>query len=227
MSGQGVDYIGDADRNPFGMDPPCDRFVPGYGDTGAHFHVIGDSPAVHGGLDTGIPFTDRPWSTAFFDALRRAGLVDRVQLRDGVVELDETVLSYRYMCDSGSEEPTDTDYAALDPFFDAELRAITAHVLLPVGERATVHVLDTYTARSSDGVDMTAVHGTEIRGSGRLMVPIREPVEWTGDDRERLVDGLRTLRASDYRRQSDPGAIPPGRRVTSRAVSVCRVGTVL
>jgi len=40
------------------MDLPCERFVPGYGDTRAHFHVVGDHPGVHGGLDAGVPDSD-------------------------------------------------------------------------------------------------------------------------------------------------------------------------
>lgn len=220
--GRNVDFIADTDRNPFGMEPPCEQYVPGYGDTGAHFHVVGDTPTVHGGLDTGIPFTDRPWTETFFDTLDRAGLVEQVDLTAGVLELDKTFLSYLHMCDPGEEAPTNADYAALEPFFDAELRAITAHVLLPVGARATAHVLDTYTARSSDGLDMEAIHATEIRGSGWLVLPIRDPAEWTDGgsrndgsqdssdslfvgDAERLVDALQTLQERDYRRTSDLG----------------------
>ena len=90
-------------------------------------------------------------------------------------------------------------------FFDAELRAITAHVLLPVGARATGHVLENYTARRAEGLDMDAVHATEIRGSGWLVVPLRDPAEWTDGDADRLATALRTLRQSDYRRISDLG----------------------
>jgi len=46
------------------MRPDCESFVPGYGDANADFHVVGDHPGVHGGVDAGIPFTGEPWSTA-------------------------------------------------------------------------------------------------------------------------------------------------------------------
>jgi uracil-DNA glycosylase len=205
-----VEYIADEDRNPFGMQPPCDRFVPGYGDTAAHFHVIGDSPAVHGGLDTGIPFTDRPWSTDFFDALAEGGLVDHVDLAASKLKPGLTFLSYLHMCDPGEKAPIAANYDALEPFFDAELRAITAHVLLPVGARATAHVLDTYTARQATDIDMDAIHATEIRGSGWLVVPIKDPSEWIADDAERLVDGLSALKQQDYRQTSDLGRFLAG-----------------
>ena len=201
-----MDFVADSKHNPFGMDPPCDRFVPGYGDTDAHFHVVGANPATHGGLDTGIPFTDRPWSPDFFDALAGAGLVELTE--DGV-ETRRTFVSYLHMCDPGSDQPNAADYAALEPFFDAELRAITAHVLLPVGARATAHVLEHYTARAADSLDMDAVHATEIRGSGWLVVPIKDPAEWTAGDADRLVDALATLQDSDYRRTSDLGRFLP------------------
>lgn len=205
-----MNYIADEDRNPFGMQPPCDPFVPGYGDTAAHFHVIGDSPAVHGGLDTGIPFTDRPWSIDFFDALGQVELVERVDLDAAVLEPGLTFFSYLHMCDPREQVPTADDYEALEPFFDAELRAITAHVLLPVGARATEHVLDTYTARPAADIDMDAVHATEIRGSGWLIFPIKDPSEWNADDAEQLVEGLSALKQRDYRQTSDLGRFLAG-----------------
>lgn len=192
------------------MAPPCDRYVPGYGDPNADFHVVGDSPAIHGGLSTGIPFGDRPWSGAFFDALRRAGLVRTFDPSAGSLTVDRTFLSYLCLCDTGEQPPDGDDYAALEPYFDAEIRAITAHVLLPVGARATEHVLRTYTARdTSSGIDMGALHGTEIRGSGWLVVPIRDPAEWADGDADRLVEGMTTLRGTDYRRETDLGRFLP------------------
>ncbi len=199
-----MDYIAGSRRNPFGFDPPCEEFVPGYGVTTADFHVVGDNPAVHGGLSTGIPFTDREWSPDFFDALRRGGLVESVTLDSETVAVDSTFFSYLHMCatDENLEAP---DYDALEPFLDSELRAITADVLLPVGARATSHILETYTARTAEALDMDARHAEELRGSGWLVIPIKDPVEWTGDDGDQLAEQLSTLQESDYRRLADLG----------------------
>ena len=232
-----MDYVADTPRNPFGMDPPCERSVPGYGDTRAHFHVVGDHPGVHGGLDGGIPFTGRPWSAAFLDALSRGGLVDDVDLDAGEFRVRGTFLSYLHMCAPGSvaggtggtdppaeggeadppaegngaDRPDDGDYAALEPYFDAELRAVTAHVLLPVGERATRHVFQAYTSRSRDpDIEMEALHATEVSGSGWLVVPVLDPAQWTEDDADALVEALVRLRSSDYRQISDLGRFLPG-----------------
>jgi len=224
-----VEFVARKPYNPFDMHPPCDRYVPGYGDTTADFHVIGHHPGVHGGLETGIPFTDRPWSEAFFDALVRGGLVriadgsgdgNRDAGEDGTpdgrtLECENTFLSYLHMCDPGPGGPTDGSYAEMERFFDAELRAITAHVLFPVGARATRHVLANYTAKSGSlASEMDALHGVELRGSGWLVVPIKEPAEWEDDDAlgdaQRLVDSLTALRRTDYRQTSDLGRFLPG-----------------
>nr|WP_159765047.1 uracil-DNA glycosylase family protein [Halovenus carboxidivorans] len=190
------------------MDPPCERFVPGYGVTDADFHVIGDHPGVHGGLATGIPFTDMPWSERFFDALREGGLLPAAD-GDGRFDSVQTYFSYLHMCELDGERPDDASYADLEPYFDAELRAITAHVLLPVGKRATAHVFREYTAIDAATVETADLHATEQHGSGWLIVPIKEPATWTDEDERALVDRLRGLLASDYRQISDLGRFQP------------------
>lgn len=203
-------YVSDRRRNPFGQSPPCEQYVPGYGDSEAHFHVIGDHPGCHGGLDAGIPFTGRDWSEQFFEALRRGGLVgDVTESEEDItgVDTDRTFLSYLHSCavDGG---PTTEQYTEAEAVFDAELRAIAAHVLIPVGERTTRYVLETYTARPSD-IEMPAVHATEIRGSGWLVVPAADPADWTADQADELADRLAAIRGSDYRQTADLGRFLP------------------
>ncbi|MGZ0745651.1 uracil-DNA glycosylase [Haloparvum sp. AD34] len=251
--------VTDRTRNPFGMTPPCSAYVPGFGDANADFHVVGDHPGVHGGLDDAVPFAGEPWSAAFFDALVRGGLLrdartgdhlavdeaheadddaadsadavdalDAAEAADGdqalasdgdgltdrtgeyPVTVDRTFLSYLHMC-LPEGEPSADDYADMDRFFDAELRAIAAHVLLPVGARATEHVLEQYTARARDTeVDMENLHGQEIRGSGWLVISIRDPSEWEAGDADRLVESLQELQRTDYHREADLGRFLPG-----------------
>ncbi|MFB6079442.1 MAG: uracil-DNA glycosylase family protein [Haloferacaceae archaeon] len=200
--------VTDRTRNPFDMRPPCDRVVPGYGDANAHFHVIGDHPGVHGGAETGVPFTGTDPARRLQRALRAGGLLDAV---GDAPDVAATFLSYLHPCVPDGETPTAADYADLEPVFDAELRAIAAHVLLPVGARATRHVLDQYTARAHDTeVAMDRLHGEELLGSGWLVVPIRDPAAWAADDDDRLVELLVELRRTDYRRECDLGRFLPG-----------------
>jgi uracil-DNA glycosylase family 4 len=202
-----VRNVTDRTRNPFGMKPPCAQFVPGYGDVNAHFHVIGDHPGVHGGVDTGVPFTNDA-GLRLQSALEAAGLLDSTGEEPAV---DGTYLSYLHMCVPDNGTPTDDDYTEMERYLDAELRAIAAHVLVPVGERATAYVLQNYTARpASEATAMETLHGRELRGSGFLVVPVRDPAEWDDDDHDRLVDGLTELQRTDYRREVDLGRFIAG-----------------
>ncbi|UPV76395.1 uracil-DNA glycosylase (plasmid) [Halorussus limi] len=218
--------VTDRTSNPFGMRPPCRHecdsgvsSVFGYGDANADFHLVGDYPGVHGGRETGVPFTGSVAGERLQPVLNEVGLVgDAYSDEPAVADL---FLSYRHACclPEGSA-PTEDDYDRLEPFFDAELRAIAAHVLLPVGERATRHVLRTYAAREalldaagdstdgeavSDGDRMADLHGDHVPGRGFLVVPVREPTEWEAGDGERLASSLSDLRATDYRQTADLG----------------------
>lgn len=197
--------VTDRTSNPFGLEPPFDRSDPddqpaafGYGDANADFHVIGDYPGVHGGESTGVPFSETKSGRAIQEILRAVGFASGP--RDEPV-LENCFLSYIHMCSlPDGEAPTDDDYAALERFFDAELRAINAHILLPVGARATDHVLREYTTqRHRLELEMDDLHATDIRGRGFLVVPIKDPVEWYGDDREAIISQLEALLDSDYR----------------------------
>jgi len=199
-----VDNVTDRQSNPFGMSYPCERPVPGYGDANAHFHVVGDHPGVHGGTESGVPFTDHPAGERLQRALAAAGLLETTGTPPTVAR---TYLSYLYPCADG--DPDDADYARVEPQFDAELRAITAHVLLPVGARATRHVIEAYTARRVPE-DLAALHATELRGGGFLVVPVTDPSGWTDQQERRLVESLRELQRTDYRREADLGRFSPG-----------------
>ena len=232
-----MEYVASDQYNPFGLDPPCSRYVAGFGDTSAHFHVIGDNPRVHGGLDSEIPFTDKPWSERFFSTLERSGLVREFDLETPRVDCSGTFFSYLCLCASPLEpqentairpedgqpkrksgpvsdgwRPTEQEYAETEPYFDAELRAITAHVLLPVGKRATEHVLETFTTFETGEADHCERHAEELRGSGWLVVPVKEPSAWTETDEEKLVESLTELLDSDYRQTSDLGRFIPDDR---------------
>lgn len=197
--------VTDRTSNPFGMNPPGDRVVHGYGDANADFHVVGDHPGVHGGVETGVPFTGTPESERFLEALAAIGLATR----GDEVDLRNCFASYLH-AGVPDGDPDDRAYDRYEVFFDSELRAITAHVLLPVGERATRHVLEQYTPRPpSLADDLDSVHGEELRGAGFLVVPAKDPAAWTDADFDEYVEGVESVMSWDYRRESDLGRFLP------------------
>ncbi|WP_276253562.1 uracil-DNA glycosylase family protein [Halomontanus rarus] len=199
--------VTDRTSNPFGMRPPFERNDPGshpavfgYGDANADFQFVGDHPGVHGGATTGVPFTETRSGEAIQDVARTLGFAS------GPTDeplLENCFWSYIHMCTlENGRPPTDAEYAELERYFDAELRAINAHILVPVGERATDHILREYTTqrhRFEDHLDMAALHGLDIRGRGFMVVPIRDPSEWVDGDRERIASSLEAILNSDYR----------------------------
>lgn len=198
---ESVKHLSNRTRNPFGLSPPCERFVPGYGDPNADFHVIGDHPGHHGGDQTGVPFTDSVAGERMQRVLEAVGLL--ADPGDSPA-LENVFLSYLHTCVPDGE-PTDADYGDMEPFFDAELRAITAHVLVPVGERAGRHVLHEFTTFPMATFDPDAIHATEHSTGAWLVVPVKEPTEWSAEDEDDIVAALESVLARDYARESDLG----------------------
>jgi hypothetical protein len=57
---------------------------------------------------------------------------------------------------------------------------------------------------------MDALHGEELLGAGWLVVPVRDPADWSDGDADRLTAALRALRSTDFRRESDLGRFVAG-----------------
>jgi len=172
------------------MCAPGEPAVYGYGDANADFHVVGGDAETHGGADTGVPFTDSEAGRRLQDVLHAVGFA--ADEYDDAPTLENCYLSYLRLSPG--------DPADLERFVDAEIRAINAHVLLPVGDDALSYVCREFTARARKlPSDATALHASEVRGRGFLVVPVRGPSEWAAGDREALVDRLEALLASDYR----------------------------
>ncbi|WP_435194419.1 uracil-DNA glycosylase family protein [Natronomonas sp. EA1] len=181
--------------NPFGMRAGGPA-VYGYGDANADFHVIGDHPGVHGGVTTGVPFTENGAGERLQRVLAEVGLLAETGDRPVV---DDTFLSYAH-CGVPEREPTDSDYADFERFLDAELRAINAHILLPVGDRPLRYTLQEHTSMAYRLPDSAAeLHAQDIRGRGFMVLPVKEPTEWDDGDEEALVDTLTAILESDYR----------------------------
>lgn len=191
-------------ENPFGMRPPCEDSEPGqpvmgYGDPDADVHVIGFHPGRHGGAESGIPFTGTATGRRVREVLAAVGL-----LADPAADhpaVDNVYLSYLYMCPvAPGDDPSPESIRELDRFFDAELRAVNAHVLIPIGACVTDRVLAAYTTLFEKlPRDMDERHARDVRGRGFLVMPMKDPLQWRSGDEERFVQRLRSLLASDYR----------------------------
>jgi uracil-DNA glycosylase len=203
-----VETVTDRTRNPFDMSAPAGErpAVFGYGDANADLHLVGDHPGVHGGRETGRPFESSP----VLAVLEEAGVVvDGSAARDGGL-----FRSYLHVREP-PRAPPDRPAPAFGPVFDAELRAVCAHVLLPVGDRATRHVLRTYGRAGAVDGDPGAVrardwHASELPGRGFLVVPVRDPDEWRDGDRRALRRRLAAVFDGDYRQTCDLGRFSPG-----------------
>ena len=193
--------IADRKRNPFGMEPPCRHGHPvcGYGDPNADFHVIGDHPGIHGGMHSGIPFDGSDSGHRLREILRTVGLVVGNAETDFIPQ--NLFASYLIMCPPPDDAPpANTQYETYDQFFDAELRAVNAHILLPIGKRATDRILTKYTTQRQKVPELMADrHATEIRGRGFLVGPALEPATWSKQDESVYVKVLQKILASDYR----------------------------
>ena len=191
-----MENVTDETSNPFGM---CidGGAAYGYGDANADFHFIGDSPSRHGGVSTGVPFSETEAGRRIQSVLYAVGFAAEPYADEP--DLSNTFLSYLHPGVTDGE-PSEESYADQERFLDAELRAINAHILFAVGDRAFRYALDSHTTQLDKlPADATAHHAEQIRGRGFLVVPVKEPLAWTDGDRETLVRTIRELLASDYR----------------------------
>jgi uracil-DNA glycosylase family 4 len=209
-----VENVTEEVSNPFGMRPPCPhrcvgdserRAVFGYGDANADFHVIGNHSAVHGGAASGVPFTGTPAGERVLDVLEATGFLAAREAAE--LTYENCFTSYRYLCcvPTGTA-PAREELRDFERFFDAELRAVAADVLLPVGEVATRHVIESYTAQEHRlRKEMGALHGTEVRGRGFTVMPLQDPRDRTAGDFDAIVDAIEELLATDYHQRVDLG----------------------
>ncbi|WP_257299985.1 uracil-DNA glycosylase family protein [Haloarchaeobius sp. FL176] len=204
-----MENVTDRVSNPFDMHPPREYppvddgpdGVPGYGDANADFHVVGASPTQHGGETTGVPFTETEGARRLQGVLYDVGFL--AEPYSDAPEPTNLFASYLFMPRlPEGREPTDADYEFMERFFDAEFRAINAHIILPVGATAIDRVLREYTTlrrRFPDTIDDRAIHATEVRGRGFLVVPVADPETWDDEEAEALRERLRAILDSDYR----------------------------
>ena len=191
--------------NPFGMDEQCqncpalcdtrETVVHGYGDVGAEFIVLGESPAA-GSDASGIPFTDER-ERELLDIL---AAVDMVEDPDADrPELKNTFLTYVTRCRHPDRPATDEEVINCEPYLNSEIRMINPEILLPVGQRALEELAFEYTTRSAETLDVTAEHATTIHGRGFEILPTRPPLEATDEEWASFQEHFASELDRDYR----------------------------
>jgi len=135
--------------NPFGMDEQCqncpdlcdtrENVVHGYGDVGAEFIVLGDSPAA-GSDASGLPFTGEQ-ERELLDILAAVDMVDDPDADRP--ELKNTFLTYVTRCRHPDRAATDGEVMNCEPYLNSEIRMINPEILLPVGQRPLTNSIST------------------------------------------------------------------------------------
>jgi uracil-DNA glycosylase family 4 len=200
-----MDANQESKSNPFGMDEQCqncpelcdtrENVVHGYGDVGAEFVVLGESPS-EGSDASGIPFTG-PQERELLDIL---DAVDMVEDPDAErPEMANVFLTYVTRCRHPDRDATDEEVMNCEPYLNSEIRMINPELLLPVGQGALEALAFEYTTLSEDELDIADRHATTIRGRGFEILPMIPPAEQTDEQREAFLEHFSDVLGQDYR----------------------------
>jgi len=191
--------------NPYGMDEECQNcpalcetrtnVVHGYGDVGAEFVVLGETPSA-GADETGLPFVGER-ERELLDILAALDLVDDPDAERP--QFDNVYLTYVTRCYHPDREPTEEEVLNCEPYLNSEVRMINPELLLPVGQDALEALAFEYTTLSEDDLDIEDRHATTIRGRGFELLPMIEPWQQTDEQRAAFLDHFSETLGRDYR----------------------------
>jgi uracil-DNA glycosylase family 4 len=193
-------------RNPYGMDEDCrncglcetrERVVHGYGDVGADFVFVAESPSA-GSEEAGVPLVGDEAGERFQHILGSVGL--NYSLPSSTEpELDNAFVTYLARCRHPDREPTDEEVRECEPYLNADVRMINPEILVPVGGRALAELGAEYTTKPADGLDIAELHATTVRGRGFELVPMVHPSEQSEAQTDEWIEFFLDLQGQDYR----------------------------
>lgn len=194
--------------NPFSMDEDCqncpkladcrDRVVHGYGDVGAEFVVVGESPSASA-EENGVPFTGDEGGRRVQRILGELGF-SRSGPDAAEPDLQNVYLTYLTRCRHPERRPTDDEVWNCEPFLSSDLRMINPHIIVPVGQRALTELATEYTTRNPESFDVETEHATTVRGRGFELVPMLAPGAMDDADERAFVDHVtENVLSRDYR----------------------------
>jgi uracil-DNA glycosylase family 4 len=199
----------DADQeslsNPYGMDEECtncpdlcetrENVVHGYGDVGAEFLVLGETPSAAAD-EAGLPFVGDA-ERELLDILDAVDLVDDPDADRP--QFDNVYLTYVTRCHHPDRGATDDEIRNCEPYLNSEVRMINPELLLPVGQAALDALAFEYTTLSEDELNVEDRHATTIRGRGFELLPMVEPWEQTDEQRDAFLEHFSETLGRDYR----------------------------
>ena len=191
--------------NPYGMDEECQNcpalcetrtnVVHGYGDVGAEFLVLGESPSAAAD-EAGIPFVGNR-ERELLDILEAIDMVDDPDAQEP--QFDNVYLTHVTRCYHPERSATEEEVMNCEPYLNSEVRMINPELLLPVGQKALEALAFEYTTLSEDELDIEERHATTIRGRGFEILPMIPPAEQTDAERTAFLDHFSDVLGQDYR----------------------------
>jgi len=191
--------------NPYGMDEECQNcpelcdtrtnVVHGYGDVGAEFLVLGDSPSAAAD-ESGLPFVGEQ-ERELLDILAAIDMVEDPDAEEP--QFDNVYLTYVARCYHPERAATEEEVGNCEPYLNSEVRMINPELLLPVGQDALEALAFEYTTLSEDELDIEERHATTIRGRGFELLPMIEPAAQTDEQREAFLEHISQTLGRDYR----------------------------
>jgi len=194
-------------RNPYGMDEDCrncpglcdarERVVHGYGDVGADFVFVAESPSAASEA-AGVPLVGDEAGERFQHVLGSVGL--NYSLPSSTrPELENAYVTYLARCRHPDRAATDEEVRECEPYLNADVRMINPEVLVPVGQRALTELGEEYTTEPADGLDVEELHASTVRGRGFELAPMIHPRDQTDEEAEEWVEFFLEFRDTDYR----------------------------
>jgi uracil-DNA glycosylase family 4 len=194
--------------NPFNMDETCTNcaalaearqsIVHGYGDVGAEFLFVGESP-TSGAEAAGIPFVGDDAGQRLQGILGELGF-SRSEPSTTEPDLQNVFLTYLARCRHPERPAEEAEVRACEPFLSAEIRMINPEIIVPIGQRAMEALATDYTTQSPSAFDVDEQHATTIRGRGFELVPMVALEGQTDAQTQAFVDHVRdTVFGRDYR----------------------------
>jgi uracil-DNA glycosylase family 4 len=194
-------------HNPYGMDEDCrncpglcdqrERVVHGYGDVGADFVFVAESPSA-ASEDAGVPLVGDDAGERFQHILGSVGL--NYSLPSSTEpELENAYVTYLTRCRHPDRAATDGEVRECEPYLNADIRMINPEVLVPVGQRALTELGEEYTTNPAESMDVEDLHASTVRGRGFELVPMVHPGEQSDEQTEAWIDFFLEFRDTDYR----------------------------